>query len=55
MHQGELRELQKDNTTVILSDVQYDWKQDQSKKLLSDHQVPIKKEKKGEEKREWKV
>ena len=51
MHQGELRELQKDNTTVILSNVQYDWKQDQSKKVKPDVQVPIKKEKKGEEKR----
>jgi hypothetical protein len=49
MHQGELRELQKDNTTVIVSNVQYDWKHDQTKKVMPLNQVPIKKEKKGEE------
>jgi hypothetical protein len=31
MHQGDLRELMKDNTTVIVSNAQYDWQQDQSK------------------------
>ena len=36
---------------VIISNVQYDWKQDQSKGVFPDSQVPIKKEKKGEEKR----
>ena len=49
MHQGELRELQKDNTTVIVSNAQYDWKQDQRKNLAPWDQVPIKKEKKAEE------
>jgi hypothetical protein len=49
MHQGELRELQKDNTTVIVSNVQYDSKQDQTKKVFPSNQVPNKKEKKGEE------
>jgi Ni,Fe-hydrogenase I large subunit len=49
MHQGELRELQKDNTTVIVSNVQYDWQKDQSKGVLPWDQVPIKKEKKAEE------
>ena len=52
MHEGELRELQKDNTTVIVSNVQYDWQQDISKRLLRGSEVPIKKEKKAEVKRE---
>jgi hypothetical protein len=51
MHEGELRELQKDNTTVIVSNAQYDWQQDASKWLMPSKQVPIKKEKKAEEKR----
>ena len=51
MHEGELRELQKDNTTIIVSNAQYDWQQDASKDLGPSQQVPIKKEKKAEEKR----
>jgi hypothetical protein len=51
MHEGELRELQKDNTTVIVSNAQYDWKQDASKGVGPSKQVPIKNEKKAQEKR----
>ena len=51
MYEGDLSELQKDNTTVIVSNAQYDWQQDRSKGLGPSQQVPIKKEKKAEEKR----
>jgi hypothetical protein len=49
MHEGELRELQKDNNTVIVSNAQYDWQQDRTKGLWPWDQVPIKKEKIAEE------
>ena len=49
MHEGELRELQKDNNTVIVSNAQYDWQQDRVKGVMTDSQVPIKKEKIAEE------
>ena len=49
MHQGKLRELQKDNNTVFVSSVTYDWQQDFNKRVMTDDQAPIKKEKKAEE------